>query len=496
MNDLWVFDPSQGGHGEWAWMGGSDVTRATGIYGTEYQFAASNAPGARDSATGWTDTSGRLWLFGGDGYDSTGNLNELNDLWVFDPSQGAHGEWAWMGGSGVALAAGAYGTEYQFADSNVPGSRYEAMNWTDKNGKLWLFGGSGRDSLTNFSDLNDLWVFDPSQGAHGEWAWMGGSSWFTSGFGSSGIYGTEYQFAASNAPGGRNTGATWVDPGGKLWLFGGEGYDSLGNNGLLNDMWELEVPILVVKTTPSITWPAPTATTYGTPLSAAQLNATANVPGTFAYSPAAGTILNVGTQTLTVTFTPTDPTHYTTATATVPLSVNKATPLISWSVPAPITYGTALSASQLDATTSVPGTFVYSPAAGTILPMGTSTLTVVFTPNDITDYTTAGSSVSLLVNGFTLTASPSNVSVKQGGKASSGISINATSGFSGKVSLAVSGLPKGVTATFSPDPATTTSTITFSANGGAATGTSAVTIKGTSGSLVQTTTISLTVARK
>ena len=255
---------------------------------------------------------------------------------------------------------------------------------------------------------------------------------------------------------------------------------------------------MVVKTTPSITWPAPPAITYGTPLSVTQLNATASVPGTFTYSPAAGTILTVGTQTLTATFTPTDTTDYTTATATVPLTVNKATPVVSWPAPSPITSGTALSASQLDATSTVLGTFVYSPAAGTILPVGTNTLTVLFTPNDATDYTTASASVSLLVNalpGFTLTT-PSSVSVKQNSKASSGNSIIATGGFSGKVSLAVSGLPKGVTASLSPDPATTASTITFSANGGATTGTSTVTIKGTSGSLVQTTTIALTVVHK
>ena len=51
---------------------------------------------------------------------------------------------------------------------------------------------------------------------------------------------------------------------------------------------------------------------YGTPLSAAQLDATASVPGTFAYSPAAGTVLQAGSgQTLSVTFTPTDTTDYT-----------------------------------------------------------------------------------------------------------------------------------------------------------------------------------------
>ncbi len=81
---------------------------------------------------------------------------------------------------------------------------------------------------------------------------------------------------------------------------------------------------VVSKVTPVITWANPAAITYGTALSGTQLNATASVPGTFAYSPAAGAVLNAGTQTLNVTFTPTDTTNYATATASVSLVVNKA----------------------------------------------------------------------------------------------------------------------------------------------------------------------------
>ncbi len=251
--------------------------------------------------------------------------------------------------------------------------------------------------------------------------------------------------------------------------------------------------------TPAITWSAPGTITYGTALSSAQLNATASVPGTFSYSPAAGTVLSVGAHTLNVTFTPTDSTDYTTATASVPLTVNKATPVITWLAPAPIVYGTALSATQLNARANVPGTFAYTPAAGTILPVGTNTLNVVFTPSDTTDYTTANASVTLVVNpapSYTLTASPSSLSVKQGNKAGSTISVNATNGFTGAVSLSVSGLPKNVTATFSPNPATKTSTVTFTASNGASLGNSLLTITGKSGSLVQTTTITLTVVHK
>ena len=68
----------------------------------------------------------------------------------------------------------------------------------------------------------------------------------------------------------------------------------------------------MLKATPTITWPTPADITYGTALGATQLNATASVPGTFVYTPAAGTVLNAGRgQTLSVTFTPTDAANYT-----------------------------------------------------------------------------------------------------------------------------------------------------------------------------------------
>jgi hypothetical protein len=155
------------------------------------------------------------------------------------------------------------------------------------------------------------------------------------------------------------------------------------------------------KTTPTITWATPAAITYGTKLSSTQLNATASVPGSFAYSPAVGTTPATGTDTLTVTFTPTDTTNYNNATATVSLVVNKATPTITWPTPAAITFGTTLSGTQLNATASVSGSFVYSPAAGTTPVAGTDTLSVTFTPTDTTNYTNATATVSLVVNGGT-----------------------------------------------------------------------------------------------
>ena len=94
---------------------------------------------------------------------------------------------------------------------------------------------------------------------------------------------------------------------------------------------------------------------------------------------------------------------------------------------------------------------------------------------------------------FSLSASPSSVTITQGGNGTSTITVTDIGGFSGSVTLAASGLPSGVTAQFSPNPTSTTSTLTLTASSTATTGTATVTITGTSGSLQATTTISLTV---
>lgn len=92
---------------------------------------------------------------------------------------------------------------------------------------------------------------------------------------------------------------------------------------------------------PTITWATPAPITYGTPLGPAQLNATASVPGTFAYLPPAGTILHAGSQTLIAVFTPSDTTDYSSGIATTTIVVLPAKPAITWGIPATIIFGTA-----------------------------------------------------------------------------------------------------------------------------------------------------------
>jgi hypothetical protein len=157
------------------------------------------------------------------------------------------------------------------------------------------------------------------------------------------------------------------------------------------------VTISVAKATPVIMWPTPAGIIYGTPLSGTQLNATANTPATFVYTPAAGTVLSAGaSQTLSVTVTPSDTANFTTSTKTVTFDVAKATPTLAWPTPTAIAAGTPLGATQLNATANVPGTFVYTPGAGTMLGAGAGqTLAAAFTPGDATNYNSVGKSVTI-----------------------------------------------------------------------------------------------------
>jgi N-acetylneuraminic acid mutarotase len=225
LNDLWRFDGAI-----WTWMGGANVGGASGNYGTRGTTSPTSSPGARYLCTTCVDSGGTLWLFGGVGFDSTGNSAPLNDLWKFDGTS-----WTWVSGSNVGSAAGVYGTKGTPAAANVPGARTHAAGWVDSSGAFWLFGGMAQVPLVGPESANDLWRFDGTN-----WTWVAGDAVSTTGVTHVGVYGTRGIAAAGNTPGGRSDVAAWADASGHLWLFGGNGADSTGNGGFLNDLWKFD----------------------------------------------------------------------------------------------------------------------------------------------------------------------------------------------------------------------------------------------------------------
>jgi hypothetical protein len=196
------------------------------------------APGARESAASWTDATGNLWLFGGQGYDSNGTFGYLDDLWKFNPK--TDGTWIWFGGSSSANQGGTYGSRGTASISSSPGGRINAVSWVDASSKLWLFGGLGYDSRGGLGELNDLWEYSSSLGA---WTWVSGANTI----GATGIYnsyvrpviggsaGRASRLAA--VPGARDSATSWIDSSGILWLYGGKGFSSTNRQGYLGDLW-------------------------------------------------------------------------------------------------------------------------------------------------------------------------------------------------------------------------------------------------------------------
>ena len=217
----------------------------------------------------------------------------------------------------------------------------------------------------------------------------------------------------------------------------------------------------------TIVWSTPSAITYGTALSSAQLNASATpyAGGTYDYTPAAGTVLNAGSQTLSVTFTPSN-TNYAPSTGSVTLQVNPASTSVVWSNPASITYGTALSATQLNATVTpagATGSFVYTPGAGTVLNAGSQMLSVAFNPSGA-NYVSSTGSVTLQVNQasqtITFTAPPPQTATN---KSSFTVAATASSGL--PVLYSSSGACTNNGATFTITSVTGTCTVTASQAG-------------------------------
>jgi hypothetical protein len=139
------------------------------------------------------------------------------------------------------------------------------------------------------------------------------------------------------------------------------------------------------------------------------------------------------------------------------MTVSKATPTITWATPASITSGTALSSTQLNATASAPGTFVYNPAAGTTPAAGMDTLSVTFTPTDTGDYNTATATVTLAVTDFTFappSGSSTSATVVPGAPATYTLSVSGEGGLSGTVTFTCTGAPSEAACTVSPNPAT------------------------------------------
>ena len=94
---------------------------------------------------------------------------------------------------------------------------------------------------------------------------------------------------------------------------------------------------------------------------------------------------------------------------------------------------------------------------------------------------------------FTIAVTPASRTIRRGKSTSYNVTITPTNGFTGSVTLSVTGLPSGAQSRFTPNPATTTSNFQVKTTGSGSTGTFTLNVKGVNGSLNHTTTTTLIV---
>ena len=472
LNDLWSFDP---GSGEWTWVAGSDTDPGTGpepVYGEKGKTAPGNTPGARDSATGWVDASGNLWLFGGFG-NANSYQGYLNDFWKFDT---ASGQWAWVSGSNAPAGTphgdpGSYGTLGIPDPSNAPSARVSASPAVDSSGHLLLFAGEGVTSSGSIALLNDAWMFDIS---NGQWSWIGGTNVVPAGSnGPKGIYGSIGVADPANLPGGRMSAASWSSPDGSIWVFGGEGVDGSGTEAELNDLWFYDSPT----SAPAFDLPG------GSYTSKQKISISNSTSGAVIYFTTDGSVPSsksgVYTSSIFVSESETIKAiaiakgHPASAVASATYTITLQTPTIALSSSAatafasnPVTFTATLTGASgtptgsvtfLDGTTTL-GTGTISNGVATYttssLSSGTHTVTASYDGDDNFTVATSAAATETIVDFSVGTPSSGSTSatVQPGGTATYTLSVTPPSGSKTPVDItfSVSGLPAGATGTFNP----------------------------------------------
>jgi hypothetical protein len=144
---------------------------------------------------------------------------------------GQSGTWVWVNGDSLFNNAGVWGSQGAASINYYPPSLDRAVQWTDKQGNFWIFGGGGSGDSWG----SDLWKYNPLANT---WTWVKGPGqpyqW--------GNYGTMGVPSITNNPGARQEGsASWTDTAGDLWLFGGWASDINGQTNVINDLWRYHI---------------------------------------------------------------------------------------------------------------------------------------------------------------------------------------------------------------------------------------------------------------
>ena len=220
LNDTWEFDPTTN---NWKWIKGENFVNSAGNFGILNVANNSNEIPSTFSQFTWV-LNNKIYVFGG--YNIVENQGAVlsNSLWEYNPSTNI---WTWLKGDNDFVPhAGIYGTLGLAAINNKPGSRYGGFQFAHE-GKLFLLGGNGYDiSLSNYSEMSDLWEFNI---ATNNWRWLKGPNLVSQ----NGVLGTQGAPNINNNPAGTAYGSSsFINN--KFLIFGGYSF-GVGRNA---DLWE------------------------------------------------------------------------------------------------------------------------------------------------------------------------------------------------------------------------------------------------------------------
>jgi hypothetical protein len=262
-----------------------------------------------------------------------------------------------------------------------------------------------------------------------------------------------------------STTAAYTGAVGNTYGFYSIAKDGAGNIETSKTAAEATTQVVIAPTTAVVSaWPTATSITYGQTLASSTLNGgTASVSGSFAFT-TPSTAPGAGTALQSVTFTPTDTTDYNNVTGSVSVTVNQATPTVTWPTATAITYGQTLASSTLNGgTASVSGSFAFT-TPSTAPGVGTAKQGVTFTPADTTDYNNVTGSVSVTVSKATPTVTWPTATAITYGQTLASSTLSGGSAISPITSAAVAGSFKFTTPTTAPTAGTHSESVTFTPN--------------------------------
>ena len=232
IDDLWEYSA-----GQWTWVDGPNTAGDVGSYGTLGVSSPSNLPTARDSAVGWIDKSGDLWVFGGGDYFTIAGGGKFNDFWEYQgwgpggPPNNPPPKTYTISGSVSGLTGGELVLQdnstddltitangaFTFAISIDAGSSYTVTDITQPANPAQYCVVANGTGIASADASNVQVTCTLYTAGKNVWTWVSGADYVNQ----AGSYGTMGVASASNVPGARISAANWTDSSGNFWLFGG-----------------------------------------------------------------------------------------------------------------------------------------------------------------------------------------------------------------------------------------------------------------------------------